>query len=70
MMVGHGKDVQIKSALRQMAALHGVPKSEIKNHELFWYMKEKRMGVRWIGIDCILSIRKNLPPEYREEITD
>ena len=67
------KDMLIKKAIRDYSAKYGVGVNNygsISNLELLCFMKDNKMGVRWISKNCIRTVRSKLPEQYREKLEE
>jgi hypothetical protein len=67
------KDMMVKKAIRDYAKEHGIGINNygsISTLDLLDYMKDNKMGVRWISKNGLSAIRKRLAKQYNEKIKE
>jgi hypothetical protein len=67
------KDMMVKKAIRDYAKCHGIGVNNygsIGTLDLLDYMKDNKLGVRWISKNGLSAIRKTLAQQYREKIKE
>jgi hypothetical protein len=67
------KDMMVKKAIRDYAKEHGIGINNygsISNLDLLDYMKDNKLGVRWISKNGLSAIRKTLAQQYREKLKE